>query len=182
MERTIGIFCSANDVDEKYTKPALEFARLMVQNGYDLVWGGTNTGLMSQLAAEVQNAGGKIIGVSVIHLEHKARPGANEMIIAKSPGERKAVFLQKASAIVVFVGGIGTFDEVTDALENKKHDLLKIPLVILNTNNFYDGFRNQLQTMEEDGFLTKPYKKMIQFASTPQETMDIINQELGITS
>lgn len=103
-ERTIGIFCSANELEDKYTKPALEFAQLVAQNGYSLVWGGTNQGLMSLVASEVQDAGGKIIGVSVEHLKHLARKNADEMIIAKSPGERKAVFLKRCDAIIVLVG------------------------------------------------------------------------------
>lgn len=179
MERTIGIFCSANELEEKYTKPALEFARLMAKNGYNLVWGGTDQGLMNLVASEVQNNGGKIIGVSVEHLKHLARKNVDEMIITKSPGERKATYLKRSNAIIVLVGGIGTFDEVTDVLENKKHGLLDIPVVVLNTDNFYEGFRNQLQRMQDDGFLIKPFEEMIHFANTPQEAMDVINKSLG---
>lgn len=169
-------FCSANDLDEKYTKPALEFARLMAKSGYNLVWGGTNQGLMSLVATEVQNNGGKIIGVSVEHLKHLARKNADEMIVTKSPGERKATYLEKSDAIIVLVGGIGTFDEVTDVLENKKHVLLDIPVVVLNTDNFYGGFRNQLQRMRDESLLTKSFEEMIHFADTPQEAMAIINK------
>lgn len=180
MERAIGIFCSANDLAPKYTKPALEFARLMAQNGYSLVWGGTDRGLMSLVASEVQNAGGKIIGVSVEHLKHMARKNADEMIITARPGERKAMYLKRSDAIIVLVGGTGTLDEVTDVLENKKHDLLDIPVVVLNTDNFYEGFKNQLQRMQDDGFLVKPVATQIQFANTPQEAMDLINSALHV--
>ena len=180
MARTIGIFCSANDLEEKYTKPALEFARLMAQNGYSLVWGGSDTGLMNLVASEVQNNGGKIIGVSVEHLKHLARKNADEMIITKNLGERKSTYLSRSNAIIVLVGGIGTFDEVTDVLENKKHGLLDIPVVVLNTDNFYEGFKNQLQRMQDEGFLTKPYAQQIQFANTPQEAMAIINGAFGV--
>ncbi len=148
----------------------------MAQGGYSLVWGGTDQGLMNLVASEVQNNGGKIIGVSVEHLKHLARKNADEMIITKSPSERKATYLKRSKAIIVLVGGTGTFDEVTDVLENKRHDLLDIPVVVLNTDNFYEGFRNQLQRMQDEGFLTKPFEKMIHFADTPQEAMAIINK------
>ncbi len=174
--RSIGVFCSARNLDEKYTKSALEFARLLVENGYNFVWGGSDQGLMNLMASEVQNGGGKIIGVSVEYLKHLARKNADEMTITKNPGERKATYLKKSDAIVVLVGGIGTFDEVTDVLENKKHGLWNKPVVVLNTDNFYDGFKNQLQRMQDEGLLTTPFEKHIHFANTPPEVMDYINK------
>ena len=52
----IAIFCSAKDVAEKYTEPAKQFCKLMVKNGYHLIWGGSDIGLMRTIASEVQNA------------------------------------------------------------------------------------------------------------------------------
>ena len=153
----------------------------MAKDGYTLVWGGTDRGLMSMVASEVQNAGGKIIGVSVEHLKDLARKNADEMIITKNPGERKAIYLKRSNAIIVLVGGIGTLDEMTDVLENKKHGLLDIPVVVLDTDNFYGSFRKQLQRMEEEGFLTKPLEELISFVKTPKEAMNVINAALGGT-
>jgi predicted Rossmann-fold nucleotide-binding protein len=52
----IAIFCSAKDVAEKYAEPAKQFCKLMVKNGYHLIWGGSDIGLMRTIASEVQNA------------------------------------------------------------------------------------------------------------------------------
>ena len=175
-KRNIGIFCSSNNIEEKYTKPALELSRLIAKKGFNLIWGGTDTGLMNLIATEVQSSGGKIIGVSVEHLKHLARENADEMIITKSPGERKATYLQKADAIIALVGGIGTLDEITDVLENKKHGLWNKPMAILNTDNFYSGFKKQLQKMQTEGFLPRPLKEFIFFAKTPKEAMDFIQR------
>lgn len=176
IKRNVGVFCSASEVEEKYTGPALEFARLLVKNGYNFVWGGTDRGLMNLMASEVQNSGGKIIGISVKHLRHLVRKNADEMIITKNPGERKATYLKKSDAIVVLVGGIGTFDEVTDVLENKKHGFWDKPVVVLNTDNFYKGFKNQLQRMQDEGFLKAPFEKHIHFANTPREVINYLNK------
>lgn len=175
----IAVFCAASDVAEKYTNAAHECARIMGERGHALVWGGSNGGLMKVMADGVQATGGKIYGVSVEILRHKARPSADEMIFAKDMGERKALMLKRADAIVVLVGGIGTLDEVTDVLELRKHSLHRKLIVVLNTDGFYDGLKMQLEKMKEDGFLKLggvefSLDDMIRFADTPETAMEYI--------
>lgn len=177
-EKTVGVFCSANELPEKYTNPAREFARLMAQNGFHLVWGGSDTGLMKLIASEVQNAGRRIVGVSFTDVEHVARKNADEMIIAKDLGERKATMLLKSDAFAVLVGGIGTIDEVTEILEHKKHGHHAKPIVFLNTDNFYEGLKLQFQKMKDDGFITAPLEDLVHFSDTPQEAIDYIKEVL----
>lgn len=174
----ISVFCSANDLEEKYTKPAKEFARLLVENGYHLVWGGSDKGLMKIIASSVQEAGGKIVGVSMELLKKHVREGADEMIIEKDLATRKATILKRSDAIVLLVGGLGSLDEVTEILELKKHNIHNKPVVVLNTENFYEGLKVQLQKMKDDGFIAKPLDELIYFADTPKEAINHINQKL----
>lgn len=178
--RYIAVFCSANDLEERYIKPAKEFAHLLAKHNYHLIWGGSDKGLMKAIASEVQASGGKIVGVSMELLGHHARKNADEMIIAKDLRERKETMLVRADAFVVLVGGIGTLDEITEILEVKKHGLHNKPIVILNTQNFYEGLKVQLQKMNDDGFLTKPLGELIYFADSPQEAINYINSKLVI--
>lgn len=172
----ICVFCSANDVGEKYTAHAVEFARLIGEGGHGLIWGGADRGLMRVVADAVAGAGGKTIGISVELLRHTARENADEMIIAKTLGERKATMLSRADALVVLAGGIGTLDEITEILELKKHKQHGKPVVILNTDNFYEGFKAQLQRMEREGFLTQPLGELVYFAAAPDEGMRYITE------
>lgn len=173
--KTVCVFCSANEVEEKYIKDTKILGQLMVKNGYDLVWGGSNKGLMKVVADAVQNAGGKIIGITMEMLKHKRRMNANEMIITKDLPERKSLLLKRANAIVLLVGGIGSLDEVTEILEYKKHDIHKKPIVVLNTDNFYGGLKMQFQRMKKDGFLTKELDELIYFANNPKDALAYIN-------
>lgn len=174
----ITVFCSANELEEKYVAPAKEFAELLAKNKYHLVWGGTDKGLMKVMASGVQMGGGNIVGISTEFLKAHVRKDATEMIIAKDLGERKALFLKRGDAIVVLVGGIGTLDEITDILELKKHKIHNKPIVVLNTENFYEGLKVQLQKMRDDGFLTRPLDELIYFADTPEEVIEYLNQTL----
>ncbi|MCE7552582.1 TIGR00730 family Rossman fold protein [Streptomyces thermodiastaticus] len=163
----ICVFLSAADLDDRYTRPAREFARLLGKGGHTLVWGGSDSGLMKVVADGVEEAGGRLVGVSVDFLSAKARPGADEMVIARDLAERKKLLLQKADAVVVMVGGTGTLDEATEIIELKKHGHSDMPVVILNTAGYYDGLREQFRRMEEEGFLPRPLSELVYFADEP---------------
>ncbi|MEU8538800.1 TIGR00730 family Rossman fold protein [Streptomyces sp. NPDC048717] len=160
----ICVFLSAADLADQYTVPARDFAERMGKAGHTLVWGGSESGLMKVVADGVEEAGGRLVGVSVDFLAAKARQGADEMVIAKDLAERKALLLAKSDAIVVMVGGTGTLDEATEIMELKKHGKHDKPIVLLNTAGFYDGLKSQFRRMEEEGFLPIPLADLVFFA------------------
>jgi uncharacterized protein (TIGR00730 family) len=157
----ICVFLSAADLSDTYTVPAREFAASLGRAGHTLVWGGSDTGLMKVVADGVAENGGRLVGVSVEFLRHKARKDADEMIVTKDLAERKAMLLARSDAVVVMAGGLGTLDEATDILEQRKHGLHHKPVVLLNTAGFYDGLVIQLRHMESEGFLPMPLDELV---------------------
>ncbi|MET8829635.1 TIGR00730 family Rossman fold protein [Streptomyces sp. NPDC004610] len=175
----ICVFLSANDLADRYTRPAREFAELMGKGGHTLVWGGSDTGLMKVVADGVQETGGRLVGVSVEFLAAKARPGVDEMVITRDLAERKKLLLEKADAVVVMVGGTGTLDEATEILELKKHGHTDKPVVLLNTAGFYDGLKQQFRRMEEEGFLPIPLTDLVFFAEEPVGALAHLEETRG---
>ncbi|MFJ3338577.1 TIGR00730 family Rossman fold protein [Streptomyces sp. NPDC086766] len=167
----ICVFLSAADLDDRYTRPARDFARLIGKGGHTLVWGGSDSGLMKVVADGVHEAGGRLVGVSVDFLSAKARPGVDDMVIARDLAERKRLLLARADAVVIMVGGTGTLDEATEILELKKHGRTEKPVVLLNTAGFYDGLQEQFRRMEEEGFLPRPLAELVHFAQEPASAM-----------
>ncbi len=167
----ITVFCSANELDERYTKPAREFARLLGAHGHTLVWGGSNAGLMGVVADEVKAAGGRLVGINVGMLSHRTYEGADELVMTSDLAERKGLLLGRADAVVVLVGGLGTLDEVTEVVELKKHGLHIKPIVLLDTDGFFEGLRMQLVRMEVDGFLPLALDSLVRFASDGAEVL-----------
>ncbi|MGO4443253.1 TIGR00730 family Rossman fold protein [Mycobacterium sp. 2YAF39] len=155
------VFLSASDLDERYTRPARDLAQRLGKAGHTLVWGGSDTGLMKVVADGVQETGGRLIGISVDFLREWARGDADEMVFADNLAMRKALLVARSEAVVVMAGGLGTLDEATDILEQRKHGLHDKPVVLLNMAGFYDGLVRQLRRMEEDGFLPVPLDDMI---------------------
>ena len=175
----ITVFCSANDVDEAYASAARKFATMLAEKGHTLVWGGSNNGTMKVIADAAQEAGGKIVGISVELIREKARQHADEMIITKDWVERRATLLERGDVVVVLPGGIGTLDEITEVLEKKKHNLHDKPVVFMNTDGFYDGFKQQMERMDREGFLPKALHEYLHFADTPEDTMRYIEEHVG---
>ncbi|MGC5344427.1 TIGR00730 family Rossman fold protein [Streptomyces sp. DT24] len=176
----ICVFLSAADLDERYTRPAREFAELLGRGGHTLVWGGSESGLMKVVADGVRESGGRLVGVSVDFLSAKARADADEMVIAGDLAERKALLLAKADAVVIMVGGTGTLDEATEILELKKHGKHIKPVVLLNTAGFYDGLRQQFQRMEEEGFLPVPLTDLVFFAEDGVGALAYLEESQGL--
>lgn len=176
----ICVFLSAADLDDRYTRPARDFATLIGKGGHTLVWGGSDVGLMKVVADGVQEAGGRLLGVSVEFLSEKARRDAHEMVIAKDLAERKRLLLENADAVVIMVGGTGTLDEATEILELKKHGHTDKPVVLLNTAGFYDGLKEQFRRMETEGFLPRPLSDLVFFAQEPVGAMAYLEESRGI--
>ncbi|MFF7987147.1 TIGR00730 family Rossman fold protein [Streptomyces sp. NPDC007901] len=167
----ICVFLSAADLDDRYTRPAREFAQLIGKGGHTLVWGGSDVGLMKVVADGVHETGGRLVGVTVDFLATEVRAGTDEMVITRDLAERKALLLERADAFVIMVGGMGTLDEATEILELKKHGLHDKPVVLLNTAGFYDGFEAQLRRMQEEGFLPLPLTELVSFVEEPEDAL-----------
>jgi uncharacterized protein (TIGR00730 family) len=176
----ICVFLSAADLDERYTRPAREFAELIGKGGHTLVWGGSESGLMKVVADGVQETGGRLVGVSVEFMASVARKNADDMVVAKDLAERKALLLAKSDAVVIMVGGAGTLDEATEILELKKHGKTTKPVVLLNTEGFYDGLKLQFQRMEDEGFLPVPLTDLVFFAEDGVGALAYLEESAGV--
>jgi hypothetical protein len=172
--KNITVFCSSRDLDPIYTEPARNLMKLLAQEGYNLVWGGSDQGLMKLIADSVRENGGKLIGISSEYVRQFARKDADEMIFTKNIEERKATLLERGDALIILPGGLGTLDELASVIEKKRHQMHNKPIIILNTNDFYAGLKTQLERMKEDGFLSVDLGQVVKFADTPEDAANLI--------
>ena len=172
----IAVFLSQYDVAEKYQNVAKTFARLIAEGGHGLVWGGADEGLMSIVANTAKSGGSRIVGVIREQIKGKAHAGADEMHVVKNAYEMNLGIIERADAIVALVGGIGTLNELTEVLRMNKSGLHTKPVIFINTDNFYDGFKAQLVRMSAESFLKKEVMDSAYFAATPEDAMRYITK------
>lgn len=176
--KTVAIFCSANNLHQKYIDPAKKLVYMLTKGDYQIVWGGSTSGLMGEIAETVKENGGMIRGISLSLFEEYIKKDADEIIMVNTLSERKAMMLEKSGAIIALVGGSGTLDELTEIVELKKYKIHNKPVAVLNTDNFYEGLILQLKRMQEDGFIDNT-EDLIYLSEKPQDIFDYIESRIA---
>jgi uncharacterized protein (TIGR00730 family) len=179
---TICVFASSSSrIDNEYTTAASSLGTSLAQAKMDVVFGGGGIGLMGKLADAVLENGGRITGVipSFMKDEGWDHSAVKKMIITSDMGERKKQMFAMADAIVALPGGVGTLEELTEALTLKQLGLYKGPIIILNTLNFYKSFIDFLEHMVSGHFLRYEHKGMWEIANTTEEVMHLLMKKDG---
>ena len=130
---------SAEITDPKFRQAVIDLANFLAEHGMTLIFGGSSCGMMKLLADTMLARNGKVIGVFTKSLPGKfIRHDLTESVITENLAERKAEMLKRADAIVALPGSIGTFDELFDALAQKKLGAITCPIGVLNVDGFFD--------------------------------------------
>jgi uncharacterized protein (TIGR00730 family) len=179
---TVCVFASSSSrIDNKYVQAAAKLGSLFAMSKMNVIYGGGGIGLMGVLADAVIENGGSITGVipSFMNDEGWGHPHVNEMIVTKDMGDRKKNMFARADAVVALPGGIGTLEELTEAITLKQLGLFKGPVVILNTLNFYKSLIDFLEHMITGNFLRTEHKGIWEIANTPEEVLVALSNDKG---
>lgn len=170
---------SSSRIDKRYADAASELGSLLAATGIGVIYGGGGIGLMGVLADAVIANGGTVTGVipSFMKDEGWGHSSLSDMIITPDMGERKRRMFSMADAVVALPGGIGTLEELTEAITLKQLGLFRGPVVILNTLGFYDSLISLLDNMIEGNFLRPEHREMWSVASTPAEVVAELTRE-----
>ncbi len=177
--KNICVFCSASDfLEEKYYEDAKELGFLIGQNGYNIVYGGSTLGMMWACASEVKANGGKVYGVMPQKLVEMGcrTDNCDEFYLAEGMRDRKAKMDEISDAVIVMAGGFGTLEEFAEMFVQKQLGYIKKPIVVLNTNGYYDKLLEFFNQIVNEKFANEfARKNIIYVAKTPQEAVDYIN-------
>jgi uncharacterized protein (TIGR00730 family) len=181
---TVCVFASSSSrINSEYAIAASELGTLLAKAKMNVVFGGGGIGLMGKLADSVIKDEGKITGIIPAFMKEEGwdHPGVSEMIITPDMGERKKQMFALADAVVALPGGVGTLEELTEAITLKQLGLFKGSIIILNTLNFYKSLIEFLDHMVRGHFLRYEHKGIWQIASTPEEAMEyLVKNEIWI--
>jgi uncharacterized protein (TIGR00730 family) len=174
---TICVFASSSSrIDDEYAIAASNLGLLLAKANMDVVFGGGGIGLMGKLADAVLENGGRITGVIPTFMKDEGwdHSDVKEMILTPDMGERKKKMFALADAVIALPGGVGTLEELTEAITLKQLGLFKGPIVILNTLNFYKSLIDFLEHMVSGNFLRYEHKGMWEIADTPEDAIALL--------
>lgn len=164
---------SSGQVSQVYSEAARSLGETIAKRGHALVNGAGRTGLMAATAEGCLARGGKTIGVIPQFMieqgwEHK---GMTELIITPDMHHRKAKMADMSDACIALPGGVGTLEELLEIITWKQLGLYLKPIVVLNTNGYFDALISQLERALKENFMRDLHREIWKVAQTPQEAV-----------
>ena len=167
---------SSSRVDNVYSQAASELGALLAEAGMNILYGGGGIGLMGKLADAALEKGGSITGVipEFMVAEGWGHERVTDMIVTMDMGERKKWLFDRTDAVVALPGGIGTLDELTEAITLKQLGLYKGPIILLNVSDFYKTFIEFMDQLIAGNFLRLEHKDIWDIVNTPAEVIEAL--------
>ena len=163
----ITVYLGANEGNDPFLKETVrELGAWIGTNGNTLVYGGSKSGLMGELAESVLQAGGKVIGVEPQFFIDAGfvYDEITELITTKDMSERKAKMIELGEAFIAFPGGTGTLEEITEVMSKVSLKHLDAPCILYNLNGYYDSLKQLLEHMIERDLSSREKQEGIYFA------------------
>ena len=172
--RSLCVYCGSSDgYVASHAAAAQDLGIYLANNRINLVYGGTAVGLMGIIANTVLKKGGTVTGVTTEHF-HAAgitHAGVTQSVITPDMHSRKAEMILHADAFVALPGGIGTLEEVAEALTWAHIGHHSKPVGFLNVNGFYNPLIQMLDQMVASGFYRQEQRDALVIAETPADLM-----------
>ena len=176
IKRVCVFASSCNFLDSSYYEAAAEFGDLLGKSGFDMVYGGSSLGLMWACAEKVKENGSLIIGVMPEKLHNM---GVNtdecvELFVTPCMRSRKAKMDELSDAVAALPGGFGTLEELAEMIVQKQLGYNQKPIVLLNTNGFYNKLRDFFDEIIEQNFARDEAENLYYIADTPSEAVEYL--------
>ena len=174
----VTVYCASSHlIDDKYFEDAKSLANYFLDANVEVLYGGGSTGLMGAIADVYVKEKGSIQGIIPQFMKDVewAHKEVDNMVITKTMSERKNLLFEDTDAVVALAGGTGTLEELFEVITLKRLGKFLKPIVILNTDGYYDHLIKLLEKCVEDKFMTEAHLSMWQFVNTPGEVLPAIN-------
>ncbi|NNF25060.1 MAG: TIGR00730 family Rossman fold protein [Rhodobacteraceae bacterium] len=152
---SVCVYCGSRfGADPAYEAAATEMGALLAEEGWRLVYGAGDVGLMGAVARSAQEAGAETLGVIPIHLLSRevGKRDLTQFIVTEDMHERKKVMYMNSDAIVVMPGGAGSLDELFEVLTWRQLGLHDKPIILLNTGGYWQPLLALLDHIVAQGF------------------------------
>jgi uncharacterized protein (TIGR00730 family) len=172
--KRLAVYCgSASPEDPRYLQLAYDVGAELAGRGIGLVYGGGRLGLMGAAARGAKEAGGEVIGIipeSLVRAE-VANHDCDELVTVSGMHERKQRFTDLSDGFITIPGGVGTMDELWEAISWSQLGYHAKPVGLLNAFGFYDHLLAFNATMAAVGFVRPAHQNILIAADTCNELL-----------
>ena len=181
--KTITIFgASSEDIPEIYKNEAHRLGELIASEGWVQYNGGGASGVMGAATKGGLFGGGEVHGIIIDVYQHLQAEGLTTCLSVEKFHERKQGLIDAGDMVVALPGGIGTLNEIFHMLDDHLADLHRgvklCPLIILNTNGFYDGLLDWIKSrILKENFLNPDlFRQVIRVVDNAEGAMGVIHE------
>lgn len=179
---TVCVYCGSSDfVADSYKVAARRTGELLASHGYNIVYGGGRVGLMGIVADAGLKGGTEVVGIIPEHIKRYEvdHTGLTELIVVDSMHTRKRMMVERSDAFIILPGGIGTLDEMFEIITWRQLRLHGKPVIIVNTEGFWNPLVALMEHMTETGFMRKPNlpgaeDRLYHVVDTVEEAVDLL--------
>ena len=176
----VSVFGSARTKpDNKYYKQAEEIGYLLTQSGYGVISGG-GPGIMEAANKGAYRGEGKSVGLNIeLPFEQSSNPyiDNDKLINFDYFFVRKVMFVKYAQGFIVLPGGVGTLDELFEAITLiQTQKIGKFPIVLLG-KTYWEGLLVWIKEvmLAKEKNISIEDLDLINVVDTPLAAVDIIN-------
>lgn len=177
--KSVCVYCGSRGGSEPAFAVAAEaFGAALAREGWRLVYGAGDVGLMGIVARAAQQAGGETFGVIPAHLMRLevGKRDLTHFVVTETMHERKKVMLMNADAVVVLPGGAGSLDEFFEALTWRQLGLHDKPIVLLDVAGFWAPLRGLLDHVVDQGFADPSLLDFVSVGTSAETAMDCLRR------
>ncbi len=174
--KAVTVYCSSSDkVDPKFRSAAVETGQLLARAHWTLVYGGNSAGMMQDVADGAHAEKGRVIGVTPqLFVNAAVHDQRGELIVTPDMRSRKAEMERLADAFIALPGGLGTYEELFEAWTGRQLNYHNKPIVIINTDGFFQPLLDLLAHGLEMFFIRPRAAELVKFVSSPAEAMNYL--------
>lgn len=158
--------------DASFQTSLEQLVKFIAAQKFNLVYGGSNRGLMKVLSDAAIDLGVHVTGVITKKLIEREPLSENltKLYVVDTMGERIEKLVALSDAFIVFPGGLGTVEELLKVWVLKKiGEMPEKPIYVLNLNNLYTPFIGAISHLQKAGFLTLNEFNMVDVCNTVYE-------------
>ena len=149
---------SSMHVGDEYIELTNSVAKRFAEEGFGIVYGGTEYGMMSELAKKYkENGGTHLTGIMAKDLMkvtkgYKAFEGLDDSYLEETMENRKGKIVSLSDGFLILPGGYGTFQEIGSIMGGKTDKIYDKPIVVYNFNGYYDTLLKFFEELYEKKF------------------------------
>ncbi|SFE80542.1 LOG family protein [Roseivivax sediminis] len=176
---SVCVYCGARPGgDPAFGDAAEATGRAIGKEGWRLVYGAGDVGLMGRVARAAQAAGADTFGVIPQHLLalEVGKRDLSRFIVTETMHERKKIMVMNADAIVVLPGGAGTLDEFFEVLTWRQLGLHDKPIFLLGPDGFWAPLETLLDHIVATGFAGETMRDSVQACGSVAALVDCLRE------